>query len=574
MALPTKVYDLYAPILNYKNKITELKRPFVTESWIPESHERRIQAYDVLAAYNNCYSRDYRNTSAESGVAADNDKIIETGNAEWLCLKFKNKLLGGELSITVPVPKKYGNEETLKNLQASILPDLKAYAIKQLAVLNEMKARLSLRESYLQGWFQDEMIALKIDENEETCSFLGDCCYYVQWNTVTGVPEIITYDPGTVFPYFNLQGEVSLEDEKTPVSDRVFVAWEEIADEFKDDKVDDKENAYTKLFRDTYELRMMSSGKRCFRQKVIFKHVIGDSMQIWQYDDKEFYNDQQSLKWEDLGIDFIPIVWIPNMVVQGDVFGKSNIHTLIPTLDSLMNTDTDLGENSEHLGGATVFVSGKDIVIRKDSVTKEPLPVPLQPRTILPLGEGGRMDLLDTSTMQEALLKTGDKTLKDFIRLSEITEAGAGMIKPSDIPSGVALRILMQPLLDKINPRRMHRQNAYKALFYCVQRLYQIYGNQDEKAIFADPLTDALIQFGAILPSDDSTMLDYYTKLMDLLDEETVLEMMKEDGYQFDIATIMQRRQEKKKAAAQAQADLFTFRRAKDESGGTTVGQQ
>jgi len=100
-----KVYDQYASVLNYKNDITVLNRPAVSVSWIPENNLRRIKAYEVYHAYYDNYSRDYR-LPPDSGGTSHNDNIVEVGDPAWFCDKLKSKLLGDDIKLTIPIPRR------------------------------------------------------------------------------------------------------------------------------------------------------------------------------------------------------------------------------------------------------------------------------------------------------------------------------------------------------------------------------------------------------------------------------------------------------------------------------------
>ncbi len=555
----TKVYDLFAPILNYKKTITGLKRPAVSTAWCPDSDLRRLKAYDILYAYYMTYSRDFR-MAPESGATGNNDDIKEFGTPGWLCDKIKNKLLGGEVGINIPTPKRLKNiDSDLEKLLAIQNPDQAAVA--ELNTKKAEKLKLGERETYLQDWFTENMIYLKIDENETVASYLGACAYLIYWDVFNNCPAVETYDPGFIYPELNLINGTSLEltaegQSKSVVSDRIFIAWQE--------EIESQENF--RVYREVYELRVGADNtKRCFRKAAYYLYPAGSEIRLndTEWEDLEIIEDI-SKGWVDLEIDFIPIPIIPNIQVQGETFGRSNIHTLLPLFDSIQNSHTDLAANSEHLGGASVFLSGNDAKPKKDTTTGQPVPIAMKPNSVYMLGESGSADLMDTSNMQTALLATLKRYDEDLIQLSDITKIIAGMIEANQIPSGVALTIMLQPLLDKIRPMRQQRQVHYSLMFYYVQRLYQLYGTPEEKALFADPLYDVYLQYGALVPSDDKAKLEYYKMLSEILDLQTVLEKMKEDGFTFDIATVMKRKGEERKAQAEANSALFGLQREVD----------
>lgn len=556
---PQKVYDLWASILNYKGAVGSLNRPGISINYIPKEHCRRLQAYEILSAYYNCYSRDFR-MSPESGDTGDNDSVFEVGDPSFLCDKIKDKLLGDEVTINMPVPEILGSEESISQTLAleGLEPGQKTRLEEKLKNLKVISAIISERETYLQNWFKTNKIYLKIDENETLASYLGDCVYHVGWNAETGKPEIMTYDPGFCFPHFEID-ELSWEDDTTPVTDRFIIAWEEIF------QTDDPDHTTT-LWRDVYELRVTAGAKKCYRQRSYYKYGVGSVLSLYDLTDDDAISETPP-SWEDLGVDFIPILWVPNRMIQGEIFGQSNIAKLLPLYDAIMNSYTDLSANGEHLGGATVFISGSEIKLRKNSTTGVPVDIPLRPATMIPLGENGSANLLDTSTMQDALLKTIEKYEGKLIQISEITDIIAGKIDKANIPSGIALLILMQPLLDKIGKMRQQRQEKYTTLFDFVQRLLQTFGNSYEKQLFSGILYSVNLNFGAIIPSDDSAKMDLYNKMVPLLGLETVLVQMKKDGWNFDVKTVLQRVKESKQSDLSAMGDVFSYRRNQDNGG-------
>jgi hypothetical protein len=111
--------------------------------------------------------------------------------------------------------------------------------------------------------------------------------------------------------------------------------------------------------------------------------------------------------------------------------------------------------------------------------------------------------------------------------------------------------------MEKIGPMRTLRKQRYTWLFYMVQRLWQTYGSPEEKSIFSGDLFNAFLNFGNILPADQSGMLDYYIKLGTLVDEQTVLETMKADGVNIDPAIVLQRMADEAAKKIKAQQDMF-----------------
>jgi hypothetical protein len=559
MSTESRTYDIYASLLNYKNEISVLGRPFINAISIPDDHWRRQQAYELLSAYYQNYSRDYRYAPEAGPTSSENpnDDIFESGDVAWLCERFKSKILGDEISVVIPGPRSLKRIPELTRKiadgDATLQPDLDA--------LTAIQATVAEQQAYIQDWFEDNGVALSIDENELLLSYLGDCVYFIEWDRDEARPSIRTYDPGFYFPGLFDRSSSLQEDVQDRVVDRVIISWSEPDSESEDGDA-------TMAWRDVFELRRHSDGTlHCWRQYGYYRYASGSTTLLVDYDDAELI-EETSDGWNDIGIDFIPIVQIPNIKVQGSDFGMSNTHFLIAVFDSLMNAYTDLRKNAEHLGGGTVIATGEDLAITRDPDTKKPIPIEIEPGTMYFAGRNGSVTLLDTSTMQDALIKTIEKYETLIIRNSQITEIGAGTMAAQQVPSGYALTILAQPLFDKIAPMRLVRQLKYQKLFEMVQKLWGLFGSPEEKALFADVMYPVKIQFGKIIPTDEKTNLDELTLFQGLTDAETTLYRMKEEGYDIDPESIIQNRE--KKAAAQAEAlmnqqmDAFGFRRAAD----------
>lgn len=558
-----KVYDIYAAILNFRSAVSFL-RPGVDFYYIPEDHLRRLKAYEVLTAFYYNYSRDFR-FSPESGDISQNDSIIENGDAAWVCNTIKAKLLGACVEPFLDMPEKLNDIDfvdlkTDKTMSESEFNDLKV-----------LRDKLTEKENYIKNWWKYNNIFLAIDENETVCSYLGDCAYLVEWKSEIsngveiGFPNLRTYDPGFVFPFYGCNDE-SLDGNGQFVQDRVIIAWQETSKAILDNVTSDQ---YFVIYRDIYELRVDSKGnKKCYRKHGYYKYNSSEEVDIYNIVDDSILNDKDKI-WIDLGIDFMPVVMIPNITVQGHDFGLSNLHFILGLINSIINNDTDLTKNSEKLGGATVFVSGKDISFAIDPVTKKPSAIPIQPNMMYPLGEGGDANILDTANMQKALLDTKGVIEKKLLKNTHITEIGAGVLDIGQI-SALSIKLLMQPLIDMINPMRDQRNRYYSTIFYYVQRLFQIFGTAEEKKIFDGEITDCLLKFGNLVPGDEKARLDEYITFETLTDTETMLKKMKADGYDIDVKKVLENKKKAKAEAAAANSDLFGLRTSADSTTDTT----
>jgi hypothetical protein len=420
---------------------------------------------------------------------------------------------------------------------------------ERIAALEDLQDVLSLRESHLQDWYDDQSIYNLIDQNETKCGMLGDSIYHIYWDEEEKCPRLKTFDPGMCFPSKypedDLDGSWGDKEDKS-VLERFVVAWEE---EYGSDE-------YFRLYREVYELRIVGGDKKCFRHKAYYKYA-GDSHTTFaNIGDDLLFEDYADAEWEDIDLDYIPFVWIPNHPVEGEEpYGKSNIHSFIQLLDNMMNSYTDLNINSEYLGGVILGLSGEE-VRPKTGTDGTPLAICVQPRSAYYLGKDGRISVVDVSGMQKALLETIDAQEKKFLRNANIPDIIVG--REQSAPSGVALKILMQPLLDKINPMRKSRVEFYAILFYYIQRMYQDFGSPYEKKLFEGTLYDVRLQFGGLIPEDQVATDQHLLQMKSLVSQQTLLEEMKAKGYNINVDTELARLQDEKAKQEAASRAMFS----------------
>lgn len=516
------VYDLYASLLNYKRAINNINRIAVKLDWVPLDHRRRLKAYELLNSYFSNYSRSFRK-NPETGDTALNEDLCEVGDSFWLCEKMRDKLLGGGITLNTELSSLGDKIAYEKLLQSTLLADdIKSLIQEQLNILSAAEEISLLREKILGGWFKNNNIFNTIHENELTASWSGDCVYYIYWDVNKECPNIKTYDPGFVFPfYFYDSPEESLMDGDKEIVERWFLAY------------DTKFGDYDAVYRETYELVIELDGYKCYKHAAFYKT---NSISIEEFSDVNIFSDGLIDDWVDLQIDFIPFQWVSNLKIGSSNFGLSNIQNNVDILDNLINNYSDISTNSEYLGGAIIGASGKEVRPVKNSSTNELIPIRIMPRSVYFLGEGGSMDLIDTSNMQSALLSTEDSLFKRFLNNNNIPDilSSKGGDATRDL-SGYALRIRMTPFIDKMVPLRTSRQEIYSAMMEKVMKMFSIYGNAFEKKIFSGALFKINFKFGDLYPQDEADNISILNSKTQLFSKKTVLKMAREAGYDIDI---------------------------------------
>jgi len=562
----TKVYDLYASLLNYKKKIYDVDRIGVSISWVPKEHQRRLLAYELLKAYFSNYSRDFRHPP-ETGDDSLNDNLSEVGDPAWYANKMRDKLLGGKVSITAPLPTELGVESVLVSLIGTddIEPALKKATEEQLKELQKMKPILAAREAKLQGWFKDGSVYNTLSENELKCSWSGDMVYYTMWDDIKKKPVLHTYDPGYIFPYFfNESPTVSFQDNNSEVVERWFLAWNTT---FYDTPA---------VYRETYELRrgfdpedtrpegQKEYKTRCFRHIAYYAFNEDAGIALDEFTDEQIVpaknedgSDGLVEDWTDMEIDFIPFKWIPNIALEGEAFGLSNLQPLIDIFDNMINNYSDTNKNSEYLGGAIMAASGEDVkpATNLDGSLKA---IEIQPCSVYFLGKGGQISVVDTSTMQTALIATREVLHKSFLNNADIPDVltAKGGDTTANL-SGYALRIMIQPFLDKITPMRSNRSESYGELFIMIQKLWALKGNDYERLIFAGEIYKPEVNFGDLSPSDELETVKKLNLLDSILSNKTILELAKKEGYDIDVVEELIAKEEQADKEAERNKSLF-----------------
>ncbi|MCW7991463.1 hypothetical protein XF35_41270, partial [Streptomyces platensis subsp. clarensis] len=412
--------------------------PEAAASWVPAEDERRLAAYKLLAAYDN-------NQAAELAAFRDGDAARERrefGDPSLFVEAVLAHVLGDEQTIVVP-----GAEQTA--------------AQDEPGTDRAMAERV---QTLLRAWAVDELLAMRVMQTERKAVTYGDGVYLLAWDPAKGRVRCKTYDPGFYFPVLGEDGDA------TDYPERVHLAWE-----LPEDK---KRGLKPRLRRITYELGWIhpatTSGidqtGRPVRTLVETEPDdgtpaqpvlgVGDTITpeglivrqypwndtpshftcyltdaTWDLGDLKGPHDVDDLPMDkahfatnaagevldrlDLYIDFLPIVHVPNTVPDAEEhWGTSSLAKVLQVFDELSGTDTDSAKASATTGAPILAISGRGGSGRRSEMA-------VAPGTILELGEGGRLDAVDTSP-QLAELRNRTTELSEraatIARLPEIEE--------------------------------------------------------------------------------------------------------------------------------------------------------
>ena len=555
-----------------RDEARDRAKHWTPRDWVPEADRRRLNAYMVLAAYEANISRHFLSTDDKD----EEGENREYGDAALIIDQVLAALLGEEQNVVVA-----GAEDYDPDMEDPTIPpedfdeaaaggpyepseeDLQAWA-------ENLEAKvLAEREDFLRTWATTTHLGLRVVDSERNAVQFGDAVYLLGWDDVKHRATCAVMDPGHYFPV--LPDSIDQYDYPT----RVHFAWELPAEDF-DDKlprvrrityeikplqqtvrvdpetgdvtiedpdnarlVDEKwvrEYAYDDKTAEDYK----PSGVACYLSDAMWKldsvdEAVGyDDLALknaeWRIDD-----DGQPVRDVDLGIDFIPVIHVPNTPPGGDHFGQSSLAKVLQILDDLQNADTDAQAASATTGNPIIGISG-DLVVHPagEDPTANPGQVGVKNRYVVKggevwtLGKDGKLHVVDTSTQLAAQREYVISLLDRLSINSRLPAVVLGRMDASEAPSGFAMTLSFGPLTAMIRQMRLTRAVKYPLLLKMTQRLYQVNGK------LADgPTPDADLRFGNYLPTDADAILQRVASGVSggVLSLETGLKMLVEAGF-------------------------------------------
>lgn len=539
-------------------------------TWVGEEHRRRLTAYLVYASYDSNVSREFLEGSDD-----DRANRREYGDAGLVVDSITSALLGDEQSVVVVGAEHYDPE--LDDVAEPAEGQEPAEVDEEARAANEEARILSELQEFLQEWAEDVHLPLRMVDAERQAVLEGDTVYLLGWDADRERPTLAVMDPGFYFPVL----PDTLDAYEYP--ERVHFAWELPGADFPDGK--------DRVRRITYDLHDLEP---TLREGVTFEEATLDDWQLpdnatwgtetigrgenavtfpvpvrqypwddadapsrkvctvtdatWKLDDLNdasnldafdiakatlrVTDDGELVEDLDLGIDFVPVVHVPNTPGGGEHYGQSSLARVLQVLDDLQNADTDAQAASATTGSPIIGVSGGGTLGGPNLLTGQAgRKVSVTPGEVWGLGENGRMDALDTSP-QLAELRNYIQALRDRLLVNaRLPAAVVGTVKPSEVPSGFAMQLSFGPLTSMIRTMRLVRDVKYPLLLKMVIRFYQA-----NDLIDPGPTPRAEVQLGSFLPSDMAGVLEqvktaYGSKLISL---ETAVTMLLEVGFPID----------------------------------------
>ncbi|BCK74016.1 hypothetical protein Srufu_079690 (plasmid) [Streptomyces libani subsp. rufus] len=570
------IVDRWGP-LNYKRAYADdvYQRPSrevfpgATRGWVPQEDQRRLAAYTLFAAY--AHNQAWQVAAIQDG--ADASERREFGDPAMLVDALVSHLLGSEQTISVA-----GAEDAEPADGSTPTPE----------ALHAADVQERLRE-----WATDELLALRMQQNERKAVREGDGVYLLGWDATKKRPRLSVVDPGFYFP--------DLPDNAGDSADyptRVHFAWEI-------DKDPRDPDSRAKLRRITYELAPIGTAtltdpdadpKRPQRvpafapdgstpllhQGDTWNPEAGTISRLYPWNDEpstitcyltdaewlldDIKADQdihtldpryatylknadgEVLDHLDIQLDFIPVVHTPNTIPEDGHWGESSLSRPMQLFDEIQGTDTDSSQASATTGAPIIGLVNPNSKSRRNEVMR------VEPGLMLELGEGGNLITVDTSTML-AELRNKTTELQDRMSLiSRMPAVALGTIDPTKAPSGFSIALSygpMDPLMDFMHLARDHK---YGLLFKFVQRLFMAGRHPG----WAGPVVDARIAWGSYKPTDKQYVLDMVRSGVTdgVMSLETGVRLLDEAGFPIDdIGEEIERIQSRRFADAKDLAD-------------------
>jgi len=565
MAFREMILDAWSSLAHkapLKDEHDARMRGWEAKTWLPAKDKRRLAAYMVLAAYEANVAREFIRGEDDA------DENREYGDAALIVDQVLAHLLGESQEIVVP-----GAEDYDPTAEPSDDPDT--------AGPSQANAEfLAGRQEFLREWAEKVHMSLRLVDGERAAVNFGDGIYLLGWDERTSRPTCAVMDPGFYFPVI----PDSIDSYEYPT--KVFFAWELPAEDFADDK--------PRLRRLTYELRRfefeevldpetfegvltLPADTEYVDEKIVRTYAwdtepsewacfLTDA--TWTLDDIDDMTvdgltlekatiretaDGELIQDMDLGIDFIPVVHVPNTPPGGNHYGQSSLSRILQILDDLQNADTDAQKASATTGSPIIGVSGAKIGGDPTTSAGKRRELVVQGGAVWELGENGKLSVVDTAA-NLAELRNFVGSLRDRMSVnSRLPAAVLGTLDPSEVPSGYAMQLSFGPLSAMIRQMRLTRDVKYPLMLKMVQRLYQANG-----VLPPGETPRAEIRLGSFLPSDMKGTLDIVATAIEkkIISRETGIGMLVDVGFPVeDIAAEIERIDHRDFEAANELAD-------------------
>jgi hypothetical protein len=511
------LFDAWTP-MSFKRALGTRRTPgtsYQMPDWVGE-HRRRLQAYKILQSYVDNSARLFL---AEFDLYK-REQHREYGDAALIRDTIRAAVLGEDQTVTVPGAEDYNPDADPGDGTTGDDP----------AEATADKAAWEFQDWLRTQFFEVERGRLKMLEVERNAVGLGDGVYTLGWDEVKQRVRVRVWDPGFYFPCLDdgneddfpecvhLAWELPPEPGATETKARVRrLTWRlgPILPAQRGSGVLDRLFRKGDVLHDgdavgpdggiqrSYPWNGKPSEVTCYYSDGVWQYEPGGRRTVEQFDPAAAKwatgPDGQPVRDVDLAIDFVPVVHLPNTVAIADHYGRSSLATVLQVLDDLAATDTDIQAAGATAAKPIMALEGGTLGRRAASYN---------PGEVWETGTG-KLSLIDTSKALDALLALDDKLQSRLASNARTPEALLGKVKPSEVPSGVAVAFSFGPLSAMVEEMRLSRGEKYPLLFKFFWRMATA-GGQDGVPPQYYPAT---LEMGAYLPRDQAAAAELVAKL-------------------------------------------------------------
>lgn len=456
---------------------------WLAPTWVGD-HSRRLTAYKILQSYVDNSAREFLQETDED----KRDAHREYGDAALIVNTILASLLGENQQIVVEGAEGWD-----------------AAAGEALEGVDPVEAEAAWKlQEWLREWAEDERLPLKMLETERNAISLGDGLYTVGVSNGKKRVRARVFDPGFYFPVLD-DGN---EDEYPR---KVHLAWEL--------ETDNKQKRL--LRRITWEIveveglnrnlpwNETATNQTCLMSDGTWELDLGAPQTVEELTKSKVtwathtnaQGDEVEFKDIDLGIDFIPVVHLPNTVSLSNHYGRSSLSTVLQILDDISNADTDLNNASSTTGTPPVVLRGASMGATKPTYGAG---------KVWEVSSDGGLEVLDTSKALDALLKYVESLLQRLSVNARVPESVLGRVKIDGQLAGITLALSFGPLGSMIKEMRLVREEKYPLLLKFVWRMALSAGWEG----VPEKWFPTKIEFGAYLPQDQNAAVEIVSKLL------------------------------------------------------------
>lgn len=459
--------------------------PGAVKTWVPNDDRRRLQAYELLAAFIDNTFRYWLPVDAisdDQGNITDSGEIIvrkfrEYGDAGLLVVTARAALLGEDQSIVVA-----GADEKDEDGKPT-------------------DSRAAQVQDWLDEWANLEQLRLRLYEQEHDSIGLGDAGLILGWDAEKQRPRLETFDPGWYFPVL---------DPSKPSGgfpETVHLAWEESFTEAGQTKARVRRKTWRLVPADPWTPKYADTPSRvkCLYSEGTWGlskatngiYDLSDEAATWAVVTNPVTGESVEMHDLDLMIDFLPVVHVPNDAAGKRHYGTSLITRVAQLLADLASSDTDLQEASA--------TTGSSALVEKGGAGGD---LPGGPGLSYSLPSSGDLSYLDTSKNLTALTGYVAHLLGRLSTNSRLPAEVLGRVNASQVASGFLMALSFGPLRSLVAEMRLVRTEKHALLLKMTARMAVQNG-----VLSAGVVPRAELTLGSFLPADQKAAVDMVRSL-------------------------------------------------------------